>query len=178
MRIVLYCLIALLALCNVPACFQKEKPVVRINDIRVDREEFLNAYRASPFVTQGNSGFKDFLDQFITKKLILDEAERRGLDKDAELLAGIQQYWEQELLKLTLSRVRMEISAVPVTDAEVWKYYEQKGAEFFAGRPLDEVKMTIREFLVRERQKETMQKWLDEMKKNASIEIDYAHLGI
>jgi len=65
----------------------------------------------------------DFLDTLVTKKLVAQEAEKKGLDKDPELVKALDQTKDELLWRLFL---RNEVvNKVKVADADVKAYFDQ-----------------------------------------------------
>ena len=85
-------------------CAKKEQSPIQIVLIQISSEEFEKDFLSSRFAQGGDKGRKDFLDNFISRKTMLLEAEKMGLDKDPEFLQDIQMFWEQNLLKLILDK--------------------------------------------------------------------------
>ena len=158
-------------------CAGKEPVAIRIDDVEISKNEFLQAYQKSPFYFQKNGDPNAFLDPYVSQKVILREAERLGLDRDPQFLVDVQQYWEQGLLKLMLTQKNQELSrAVAVGDSEIETYFDQNKETHFAQKTLDDVRQQIKAFLVREKQKAALQKWVDDLKKESKIEIDQQQL--
>ena len=159
--------------------YNNEKAAVSINDIKFTAEELNDAFEASPFYEEGSKKAKqEFLDSFITKRLVLLQAERLGLDRNKEFLQGVQRYWERALFKLAMSRKAKELSVqVGVTDTEIQEYY-QKNKEAYADKEMAEVYDSIKWVLLRQRQSDTLGDWIIDLKRQADIDIDYEILGI
>ena len=67
---------------------------------------------------------EELLEQLITKKVLLQEAQRQNFDKDRNFMREIERYWEQALLKLLLKKKSDELSkTITVTDSEVLDEY-------------------------------------------------------
>lgn len=49
------------------------------------------------------------LDELITKKLLIQEAQKQNFDKDAAFIKEIEMYWEQALLKLLYRKKSQEL---------------------------------------------------------------------
>ena len=65
-----------------------------------------------------------FLDNLITRKLILQEAQKMGLDRKKEFLKAIENFWEKSLLKIMVDEKTDEIfTDITVTDEEVEESY-------------------------------------------------------
>ena len=156
----------------------KEKTAIKIGRIDVTAQEFEEAFNSSS-VQENSSARKEFLDTFISRKLILKEAEREGLDKDPEFLRDVQLFWEQSLLKLMLSRKMKELSMdIKVREDEIRDYYSMHKDEEFSGKSLSEVHDKIKWLLFHQKQKQVLQDWIDSLKKKTRIDVDYKALNI
>ena len=169
-----------LAVLLVSSCgwFKKEeKPAVTIGKIRISAEDFQREFESSRLAKEGRR--KDFLDTFISRKLILLEAERLGLDKDPEFLRDVQDFWEQSLLKLVLSkRIKELVAGVDIDEKEVRSYYRRNKSAKFADKEFEQVYDQIKWVLLRDKQEETIQNWADSLRKDTEVTIDYKLLGI
>jgi hypothetical protein len=156
---------------------KEEKPAVSIGKVRISAGEFQRAFEASGFARDG--GKKGFLETFISRKLILLEAERLGLDKDPEFLRGVQDFWEQSLLKLALSKkIKELVSAVDISEEEVQSYYRKNKEQEFADKEFEQAHDRIKWQLLRDKQETAIEDWADSLRKDARIIIDYKLLGI
>ncbi len=153
---------------------KQEKPVIQIDKIKINSEEFEEAFRAS--------GLKDkrrFLEQFISRKLILKEAIREGMDKDPAFLEEIQHFWEQALLKRMLSQKMTQLStSVRIDDERIRQYYQKYKDTYFKDKSLSEVYDNIKRLLLQEEQRRALQDWVNSLKERSVIKIDYKSLGI
>ena len=119
-------IISVIFLLFICGCAKKEKEVIKINDIEITREEFEAAFKSSSLADEGEAKRKEFLDIFISRKLMLVEAQRLGLDKDPKFLQNVQLFWEQSLLKLVLEKKMNELSLViNVDNKEVIDFYDK-----------------------------------------------------
>jgi len=158
---------------------KEEKPVITIDGIQVTAKEFQNAFKSSRFAAEGEKGKEDFLDTYISRKIMLKQAEDAGLDKDPEFLNSLQQFWEQSLLKLVLSAEVNKLSAkIKVGDDEIQKYYNENKDKDFKDSELSDVYSQIKWVLFKKKQSETLHQWIDNLKKQAKIKIDYDALGV
>jgi hypothetical protein len=153
-------------------CQKREQAAIQIDDIYITPQEFQQAYQ-----TQSNIPPEEFLDQYISKKIILREAERLGLDRDPQFLADIQQYWEQGLLKRILTKKRDE-ETPQISNEEIARYYQENRNKLFVLKSLEESKDEIKSFILREKQNQALNQWVEDAKKKAYIHIDHAALGI
>jgi len=69
------------------------------------------------------------LDTIIINELLLQEAQRLGIDKEPAFRAAVQEYYEQSLIKILIDRQfsKMDIAA---TDQEVDRYIANHGKVF------------------------------------------------
>jgi peptidyl-prolyl cis-trans isomerase C len=120
---------------------QQEEPVVAlVNGRAITQAEFdlrwseLSHATKSRYEKEG--GKRQFLDELITKELLLQEARRRGLDQNETIRDKTQRYKEQLILD-ELLRDKLQ-SKVELTQEELTAYYETH-----AGELLDPLKADI-----------------------------------
>lgn len=160
-------------------CVKKEKAAISIGPITLTAEEFENDYQKTKGARTGELSRKEFLDVLISRKLVLQEAEVLGLDKDPQFLESLQLFWEQSLLKLVLARKINEFNlSCKVSGKEISEYYQRHKESDFQGKELSEVQDQIKTLLFRIKQQLELQRWTASLKKNASIYIDYDLLRI
>jgi hypothetical protein len=114
-----FCLILLvLAGCGAP--HQDAKDVVaKVGSYVITRQEFKEAYKNSSFAAQNTLGSRrTFLNNMINQKLILLDAQKRGLDKSKEFLKMVENFWQQSLLTITLQEKAKEGG-----DLDAWVNY-------------------------------------------------------
>ena len=179
MRKISVAIIVLSFLFTIYGCAPKDKTAVKIGSIEITQKEFETAFKkSSNSINPAKESRKQFLQALISRKLILKEAEKMGLDKDQEFLDSVQIFWEQSLLRLMLNEKIKELSApIMVTEPEVRAYYEQHKAEFTGKNEADAIKQIALE-LFKEKQKKALDEWVGSLRKNTKIKVDYKLLGI
>ncbi len=115
------------------ACARKEpseRIVAVINDYRMTVEDF--NYESKEVLRTGIGigdiaiAKEDILDALIIKEVLLQEAQKAGLDKDKNFMKTIELYWEQTLLRNLLAKKSREIEkAVTVYEGEITDYYNK-----------------------------------------------------
>lgn len=165
-----------------PGCkkIEQGRTVVQIDNIKVSKAEFDAAFKMSPYAYQNTfDSRKKFMDNLISTKLILREAEKTGLDKDPEFLKGVEEFWQQALLKLTLNKKVGELTAqVAVGDNEIKEYYERYKQEKFPTDELPAVSENIKWLLIKEKQGRRIQEWIDSLRKKAKVRVNERLSGI
>ena len=98
-------------------CQTKDKQVLaRINNYEITKQEFEEEFKNSGFsISDTEESRKSFLDNLINRKLVLQEAQRQGLDKEKDFLKSIERFWEQSLLKVMLDKKSKDISMLKDT---------------------------------------------------------------
>ncbi len=109
-KIIFLLMILLIAGCGCP--LPKDKKVLaKINNYEIGLDEFKAQFLASPYSKDNTPETrKEFLKMLIGRKLILQDAQAKGLDKEKDFLKMIERFWEQSLLKLALERKSREIA--------------------------------------------------------------------
>ena len=99
--------------CGVNQCQSKKAVVLaKVNNYEITRVEFEEEFRRSRFgLADTLESRRQFLNNLINQKLILQEAQKEGLDKDPGFLKLIERFWEQSLLKITLDKKSREFTS-------------------------------------------------------------------
>lgn len=142
-KMIFLLLIMFLAGCSCPLP-KNENVLAKINNYTITLEEFQTQFSQSPYSKDNTpEAKKEFLKLLIGRKLILQDAQAKGLDKENDFLKMIEKFWEQSLLKLALQRKSQEISGL----AEVNN--DKQG------------------------QDQLMNDWMASLEKQAKISVDY-----
>jgi hypothetical protein len=97
---------------------------------------------------------RELLDNLITKKILIQEAQRENFDKEKSFMKEIERYWEQALLKLLLKKRTEEFSrSVTVDERDIKPGYSREDA-------LDD------------KIQSAIDNWVADLKKKADIKID------
>ncbi len=98
--------IGTIILAFVLGCQSKEPQqvvVARVGSYVITQDEFEEAYKNSAYGRKNNPFYRSaFLNNMINQKLILLDAERRGLDRNPQFLRMIENFWQQSLLTIAL----------------------------------------------------------------------------
>lgn len=86
--------------------------VVTVNNYNISHDEFESEFKASSYgETDTPESRRNFANTLVDRKLILQYAQKAGLDKEGSFLKTIERFWEQSLLKVALDRKTREIEA-------------------------------------------------------------------
>lgn len=98
----------------------------KITEADLDRE-LKNLPEFAQALFAGSSGKERFLDELVKKEMLYQEALKKGIDKDPQYKAKVEDFKKITLVGLLLEKVIEEKSKV--TDEEVKAYYEKNKEE-------------------------------------------------
>ena len=158
----------------------KDMPLV-IDNISISRADFDKAFKRSQYWDDNKDpdNKQKFLRTFISKKLILREAEKLGLDKNESFLEDIQVFWEQSLLKRVLTKKTEKlINNVSVTDEESKAFFTRHKETQFKDKTFEDIKPQIVQWLIKEKQQYVLNKWITSLEEKIEIKINRSELGL
>ena len=121
---------------------------------------------------------EDMLEELITRKILVQEAQKENFDKERSFMMEIERYWEQALIKLLLKKKLQEVSGMIHVDRnEIINEYNnmkrevspEKQAVFPA---IEKMEGDIRENIIKRKKEAILEKWVDGLRKRASVKID------
>jgi peptidyl-prolyl cis-trans isomerase C len=106
-------------------------PLAKIDDVVITLGEFQERVnRQSPYIRARYTSLeqkKEFLDSLIRFEVLAKEAERRGFDKDPEVIRTMKQVMIQKLMK---DEFEVRVTPDSINDTEISAYYESHLSEF------------------------------------------------
>ncbi len=165
--------ILFLAGCSVSNNNPDKKVIAQINKYKMTVEDLKYEFKNAPYddaaLLKTESGRKKYLAGLIEKEILLQEAQRQGIDREKDFMKSIENYWEQALLRILLERKSKEISGlIHVYDNEIEAYYKESGEDM----PFVKVKNEIRDIIKQKKETDAMNAWIDELKKSSYIKVD------
>lgn len=150
-----------------------KKIVAQINKYKMTVEDLKYAFKNAPYdeaaLLKTENGRKKYMGGLIEKEVLLQEAQRQGIDREKDFMKSIENYWEQALLKILLERKSKEISGlIHVYDNEIEAYYKESGEDM----PFVKVKNEIRDIIKQKKETDAMNAWIDKLKKSSYIKVD------
>ena len=73
-----------------------------INGYVLTVDQFKQEIAHSPYATSSVVNKKDLVDLIIYRELLIQEAQRQGLDRNDDFMRSIERYWKQTLVKEVL----------------------------------------------------------------------------
>jgi len=156
------------------------KAAVKINDYSLTAAEFNELFSEVKDQEGAPDAREKFLENLIMRKLLLQEAQREGLDKQKDFLKSIESFWEQGLLKIVIDKKIKEIAkGITVSDKELEDYYNKWVQENPGNtKTFDEIRKTIKLPLLRKKQTMAINAWIEDLRNKADIKIDKKAIGI
>ncbi|MDD4980577.1 MAG: SurA N-terminal domain-containing protein [Candidatus Omnitrophica bacterium] len=154
----------------------KDKIILaKINDYEITREEFYAALKDSMYgMADTPESRQEFLDNLINQKLILQEAQKKGLDKETNFLKTIERFWEQSLLKIALDKKTKEISSnMRIGDKDIQEAYQKMSQAGEADKTYDQMYNQLKWELTKAKESEEINKWITELHNKAQVKVDY-----
>jgi hypothetical protein len=148
--------------------------VVTINNYSISPEEFEMEFKSSPMSKKDTlEARKQFLETLINRKLMLQEAQKLGLDKQEDFLKTIERFWEQSLLKTFVDEKSKEVSRkVFITDGVIQQAYQNMIAAGKTEKSYAEMYPAIKWELTRAKEAQLMDKMIKDMRNKAVITED------
>jgi PBP1b-binding outer membrane lipoprotein LpoB len=157
---------------------EQKDVLAKINDYEIKAQEFEEAFKDSASAWQDNlESRKAFLESLINQKLILQEAQKTGLDKEQGFLKAIERFWEQSLLKIVLEKKTKEIAnSLKTTDTEVKEAYDKLSDTEKAGKSYQDLYNQLKWQLSNGKEAKAIESWLAALRQKAAITVDYGLL--
>ena len=158
----------------------KGPTAVKINNYTLTAGEFEESFHEYEMNEDTPKNRANFLNNLITRKLLLEEAQRQGLDTQKDFLHSIENFWEQSLLKLVVDQKVKEISKnITVTESEIEAAY-QKWAQENPGtpKPLQEVRSLIEWRTRKAKEAQAMEQWNNDLIQKSDVKIDKKAIGV
>lgn len=120
----------------------------------------------------------ELLGQIMTKKALLQEAQRQNFDKDRAFMKMIERYWEQALLRMLMNKKVAEISrGITVSEAEVQRAYEDMSASSSKKlKPFPAMAADIKDRIRNRKIRDELDAWLAQLKTKTGVVVHRANL--
>lgn len=123
---VLLPLVAATALCFAPLSQAADaKVLATVNGKSITQQDYDNYVQEHPKGTKLDQ--KQTLNELISRELVYQDALKKGLDKDKEVLAKLEAVRQNLILGAALEKA---MTSPAITDAELKKMYDSRVAEF------------------------------------------------
>ena len=157
-----------------------EKPAVIINKLQLSSGELQKELQETSWFQDSDEELAaenpEWLKRLIERELLVQEAQRQGLDRQPDFMTTIERFWKEALIKTLLIRKGQEIaSQIHIYEPEIEARYKQMAAEKKDGTPLEslsELREEIRREIRARKENEAMDQWIHELQEKAHIVIN------
>jgi hypothetical protein len=164
-------------LCCTQETAEKQKILCQINEYKLPFDDF-QAQLAEEL--EMDHDFKltqqakqQFLEGLIRKELLIQEAKKRKLDRKEKFVRAIERYWESTLIRDLMDLKYEEINKrTPISEEEIDARYKDMKSTDASLPARKEMYDLIKEELKEEKMAATLEGWENELRKNATIEIE------
>ena len=148
--------------------------LVKINNYTITPQEFMDEFKLSSYAKENTpQSRREFLNMLIRRKLILQEAQAKGLDRDPEFLKSVERFWEQSLLKRAMDKKSLEIQgSILISDKAVEAVYNKLKSEGKAEKPYDQMYKQLKWSLTQLQESQAINTWLKELYQGAKIKVN------
>ncbi len=153
----------------------KQPIIVKIGNYEITKAEFEQEFKDSYFAANDTlESRKEFLDNLVNRKLILQDAQAKGLDKDPKFLKLIEKAWEQAVLRVALEKkARENAGKIFVSDKSINEVYQDMVKEKKTDKSLAEMYNQIKMEITKLMEAQAMAKWVSALRENVEIRIKY-----
>jgi PBP1b-binding outer membrane lipoprotein LpoB len=152
-----------------------KKVLVKVNNYEITPEEFEEEFKESAYARNDTlESRKEFLNLLVNRKLILQDAQSKNLDKDRDFLKMIEKFWEQSLLKLALDKKSKEIAGLAqVSDKAIEEAYQKMLKEGKTDKTYEQMYNQIKWEIIREKETQLMDEWIERLREKSNIKVNY-----
>ena len=116
---------------------------------------------------------EEMLEALVRQQLLIQEAKKRDLDTKDAFVEAIQRYWESTLIRNLLDIKGKEIDRrIYVSQEEIQARYQETKRQRPSLPPMDDVAEAIKNDLKEEKKTKVLERWIEDLKKQADIEIN------
>lgn len=99
---------------------------LKINHYAISKAEFEEAFKESSLSGMDTpQARQDFMDNLVNRMLILQEAQKRRLDRDPKFLKMVEKFWMQSLLRLAIENKAKELGAASLASDEEARFMNE-----------------------------------------------------
>jgi hypothetical protein len=175
-----YCFLIILCaflFCCSPEKKEENETLAKINDYVLTLDEFQGQLAQEVKLDKEfkltKEAKKEFLDQLITKEILIQEAKRQNLDRKEKFVRAIERYWESTLIRDLMEMEQQKIEGRTVVSQEEieMRYNEMKNLDKNLPK-LESIRDNIFQKILEDKKQRLLKEWSNQLKKRARIEIN------
>lgn len=156
---------------------EKKEVIARINDYKLTLQEFedqlIEELTMETDFKVTREAKSVFLEQLIRKELLIQEAQKQRMDRKKKFIKTIERYWESTLIRDLMELKGDEFDKrTYISEEEIDARYQEMKKTEGELPPIEEIREQIAEQLKDQKKREKLKQWINNLRKNAKIEID------
>ena len=156
---------------------EENKTLAKINDYVLTLDEFqtqlAQEVRFDKDFKVTKEAKKAFLDQLITKEILIQEAKRRNLDRKEKFIRAIERYWESTLIRDLMEMEQQKIEKrTLVSEEEIEMQYNEMKKSDNNLPQIDLIRHQISKKIMKDKKQRLLEEWSNQLKKSARVEIN------
>jgi hypothetical protein len=165
----------------IPGCSRENhnrgKVVASVNKEQISLEDFQRELalrsKQNPHYKVTPEAVSEQLNTVIDRRLMVQEAMKRGLASNEDFIRTIQSFWEQTLIRELIEAKNHEWEGrLFVTEQEIHDYYNGIRKDRNDMPPLDKLYDQIKIDMLEEKKTNALDEWLTGVREKAAIDID------
>ena len=110
------------------------------------------------------------LNDMISRELLLEEAQKLNIDKDAAFMKQVENFWRLSLIREVWRRKTNEVAlSVKVFEPEIKEEYERLKKEDPGVLPYEKMASQIKDTIFRQKVQKQLESWADSLRSHARI---------
>jgi hypothetical protein len=151
--------------------------LVKINEYEMPLEEYQRQLKAELELDEHfkvtQEAKRDFLEDMITKELLVQEAKRLKLDRREPFVHAIERYWESTLIRDLMDLKAKEIGQrTVVSEEEIESQYKSLKKEEPNCPPLDQIREKIHGEALEKKKRMVLKRWVESLRSQAKVEVN------
>ncbi|MBF0595575.1 MAG: hypothetical protein HQL22_11510 [Candidatus Omnitrophica bacterium] len=146
-----------------------------VNGYNVTLAEFNEGFDRSDYADREDidQARAEYAEKLINQKLILLDAQKKGLDQDKEFLKSIEHLWEQSLSTMAVGRKLREIdSGLTLSEQEIRRFYENMVKSGITTKSYEDVYPQIKAQAQKQMESRLLDEWIKSLRSGATIDIN------
>ncbi len=166
---------AIITVLTAPA-IAKTKTLAKVDGVAITSEDLNSLLKTLPPQYDKNDPNvkKELLNFLVEQEILVQEAKKKGIDKDPEVKKQIENTVKQILATALLNK-NISQKEIEVTDKELKDYYNKRKKELkgMDGKPVpfEQVKAFLKAQLIKEKQQKAVTSYINSIKKKHKVEI-------
>jgi hypothetical protein len=182
-RILFFCLAVVIAVPVIlwrvwplqDAAHRSAPVLARVGGGEIYVDEFGEGFATSAFAARTDrvEARREYLDTLINEKLILLDAQKKGLDRTPEFLTAVERFWAQSLLTAAMAAKTTELHrGVRVPDEDIRTIYAGMVRDGVTEKPYEAVYPQIKWQAEKQLEARLLDEWVRSLRAGAIVSVD------